>query len=63
VAATGATLDPDELVERASRSLARFKLPKRIIEVDALPHTATGKVQKWRLRPDRKREIDQAAGN
>jgi long-chain acyl-CoA synthetase len=63
VAATGATLDPDVLVEQASRSLARFKLPKRIIEVVALPHTATGKVMKWRLRPDRQREIDQAAGS
>jgi long-chain acyl-CoA synthetase len=33
--------------------LARFKLPRRIEVVDALPHTVTGKVMKWRLRPAR----------
>ena len=38
------------LLEQAGRSLARFKLPRQVIEVDALPHTATGKVMKWRLR-------------
>ena len=46
----GAVLDPDDLRNQAARSLARFKLPKRIVEVDSLPHTATGKVMKWRLR-------------
>ena len=46
----GAVLDPDELVAQAARSLARFKLPRRIVEVTELPYTATGKVMKWRLR-------------
>ncbi|MEO9237772.1 MAG: AMP-binding protein, partial [Jatrophihabitantaceae bacterium] len=46
----GAELDPDELISQAAGSLARFKLPRRVIEVDTLPHTATGKVMKWRLR-------------
>ncbi len=46
----GAVLDPQELLGQAGRSLARFKLPKQIIEVAELPHTATGKVMKWRLR-------------
>jgi long-chain acyl-CoA synthetase len=46
----GAVLDLEELLEQAGRSLARFKLPRRIVEVDRLPHTATGKVMKWRLR-------------
>jgi long-chain acyl-CoA synthetase len=46
----GASLDPDALIAAAGASLARFKLPRRIIEVEALPHTATGKVMKWRLR-------------
>ena len=50
VAEPGAVLDPDELLAQASRFLARFKLPKRIIEVIGLPHTATGKVMKWRLQ-------------
>jgi long-chain acyl-CoA synthetase len=47
----GAVLDPDELLAEAGRSLARFKLPRRLIEVDELPHTVTGKVMKWRLGP------------
>ena len=46
----GAHPDPDELLAQAGRSLARFKLPRRIIEVDTLPHTVTGKVMKWRLK-------------
>jgi long-chain acyl-CoA synthetase len=46
----GTVLDPDRLLIEAGRSLARFKLPKQIIEVSELPHTVTGKVMKWRLR-------------
>ena len=46
----GTVLDPDQLLAEAGRSLARFKLPKQIVEVTELPHTATGKVMKWRLR-------------
>jgi long-chain acyl-CoA synthetase len=49
VPAAGTVLDPEELLAEAGRSLARFKLPRRIVEVEALPHTATGKVMKWRL--------------
>ena len=46
----GAHLDLDELVATASRSLAKFKLPRQIEVVRTLPHTVTGKVMKWRLR-------------
>ena len=49
VAAPGAHIDVDDLVAVASRSLARFKLPRQVEVVDALPHTATGKVMKWQL--------------
>jgi long-chain acyl-CoA synthetase len=49
VPVAGADLRPDELLEAASRSLARFKLPARITVVDALPHTVTGKITKWML--------------
>ena len=52
VPAPGTALDADQLLAEASRSLARFKLPKQIIEVAELPHTVTGKVMKWQLRPD-----------
>jgi acyl-CoA synthetase (AMP-forming)/AMP-acid ligase II len=50
VAEPGAVLDPDRLLEQAAASLARFKLPRQLIEVDKLPYTATGKVMKWQLR-------------
>ncbi|MDQ1730456.1 MAG: long-chain acyl-CoA synthetase [Pseudonocardiales bacterium] len=50
IARAGASLDPEEILQVAAGSLARFKLPKRIVEVEALPRTATGKVMKWRLR-------------
>ena len=56
----GATLDPDALLAQAARSLARFKLPRRVIEVDALPHTVTGKVMKWRLDGPRCRAVPMA---
>ena len=49
VAEPGHDLVPDELVAAAARSLARFKLPRRIEVVDALPYTLTGKVKKWQL--------------
>jgi long-chain acyl-CoA synthetase len=50
VSEPGVVLDPDELIRQAGDSLAHFKLPRRIVQVDALPYTATGKVMKWRLR-------------
>ena len=53
VPASGAALDPDAILAEAATALARFKLPRRIEVVDTLPHTVTGKVMKWRLRPAR----------
>ena len=49
VPAAGAHIDVDDLLSVAARSLARFKLPRHVEVVDALPHTATGKVMKWQL--------------
>jgi len=42
--------DPEELRTFAAGRLARFKLPRRIVVVDELPKTGTGKVQKFVLR-------------
>jgi long-chain acyl-CoA synthetase len=50
VAAPGAEPSQQELLDWAGRSLARFKLPAAIEFVPELPHTATGKVIKSRLR-------------
>jgi long-chain acyl-CoA synthetase len=49
VPVAGTALHPDDLLEAAARSLARFKLPAQITVVDALPHTVTGKITKWML--------------
>jgi fatty-acyl-CoA synthase len=47
---SGATLTIDELREFAADSLARYKLPKRLELVKALPRNATGKILKYQLR-------------
>jgi long-chain acyl-CoA synthetase len=46
----GASLTEAELLGWAAGSLARFKLPAAVVFVDELPHSATGKVNKGRLR-------------
>ena len=50
VPAEGAAPTEAELLAWAARSLARFKLPSMVVFVPELPHTATGKVSKARLR-------------
>ncbi len=47
-----AALNPDDILEYCKANLARFKWPRHVFVVDAqeLPTTATGKVQKFRLR-------------
>jgi fatty-acyl-CoA synthase len=50
VARQGATVDESAVIEFVRGKLAGFKVPKRIIVVDELPKTATGKIQKFVLR-------------
>lgn len=61
VPAEGVAVDPAELERRlvahCRARLARFAVPKRVVVVEALPKTATGKVQKAELR----RELGPAA--
>jgi fatty-acyl-CoA synthase len=47
----GATIDADEVLALCREHLARFKVPKHVLFLDAddLPTTPTGKVQKFRL--------------
>ena len=49
-ARAGAEISVDAVLEHCSTRLARFKTPTVIRIVDALPHSATGKVAKGRLR-------------
>ena len=54
----GASATESELVEHVKQRIARFKAPRRVIFGD-LPKTATGKIQKFKLResgPDQGRE-------
>ena len=46
----GQTIDPDEVIAFARRSLAAYKVPRRIEVVDLLPRTASGKVQRALIR-------------
>ncbi|MDR0809598.1 MAG: malonyl-CoA synthase [Gemmobacter sp.] len=46
----GATLDPEATLAALRDRLARFKLPKAAVVVEALPRNAMGKVQKNLLR-------------
>ncbi len=46
----GAVLDPDAILAGISGQIARFKQPRRIEIVTALPRNAMGKVQKAQLR-------------
>jgi len=45
----GETADPDDLIQFCRRHLSGFKLPKQVVFME-LPKTATGKIQKFRLR-------------
>jgi long-chain acyl-CoA synthetase len=44
------TLTPEQIAAHCATRLARFKCPTVIRVVAALPHSATGKVAKGRLR-------------
>ena len=46
----GAQLSADDVIAHCALSLARFKCPTSVEFVDELPHSATGKVSKGRLR-------------
>ncbi|MFH1156207.1 MAG: acyl-CoA synthetase [Pseudomonadota bacterium] len=46
----GASVTEDELMEHCKKNLSSFKIPKKIIFVDALPKTPTGKILKRNMR-------------
>jgi acyl-coenzyme A synthetase/AMP-(fatty) acid ligase len=50
VARPGETVDPDEVVAFCRAGLAAFKRPRLVVQVEELPRTATGKIQRYRLR-------------
>jgi acyl-CoA synthetase (AMP-forming)/AMP-acid ligase II len=50
VLAPGATADERELIDHCRSRLAHYKCPTTVEMRDALPRTATGKLQKFKLR-------------
>ena len=46
----GAAVDPDEVIAFCRAGLASFKRPRAVVPVTELPRTATGKIQRFRLR-------------
>jgi acyl-CoA synthetase (AMP-forming)/AMP-acid ligase II len=50
VPATGGALDAGELQAFCRQHLAGFKVPKRIFVIDSLPHSSSGKIQKFMLK-------------
>jgi acyl-CoA synthetase (AMP-forming)/AMP-acid ligase II len=50
VPAAGRSVDPAAIVAWARERLANYKVPRRVVALDALPQNATGKVVKSELR-------------
>ena len=50
VVSDGTDVGAEELIKHCRASLAGYKCPKRIEFVESLPRTATGKLQKFKLR-------------
>jgi crotonobetaine/carnitine-CoA ligase len=51
-AVPGSLIDPAELLEFLTPRLAHFMLPRYVRIMDALPHTPTQKIEKYRLRQE-----------
>ena len=50
IPAPGSAVDADDLVQWCQERLAGYKRPRRYEIVDDLPKTATGKIQRFKLR-------------
>jgi benzoate-CoA ligase family protein len=50
VPAEGAVVDEDALIAWCREGLASFKKPSHVLEIEAVPRTATGKVQRFLVR-------------
>jgi acyl-coenzyme A synthetase/AMP-(fatty) acid ligase len=50
VLSPGATATGEELISWCEEGLAHFKRPRAVLLVDELPKTATGKIQRYKLR-------------
>jgi 2-aminobenzoate-CoA ligase len=62
VVAEGAARDAEALRAFVKKELAPYKCPREIVFLDALPRTATGKLQRFRLRTEAGQRGSAAAG-
>ena len=53
----GAALNPDEIAAYVGKNLAKHKTPKYVLFFDSLPLTASGKIQKYKLRDAVKEQL------
>jgi fatty-acyl-CoA synthase len=53
----GATLTAEEVRAFCDGQIARYKIPRYVKLVDGFPLTVTGKVQKFLMREQMKREL------
>ena len=51
-ASEDATPDPDELIRWCREKLPGYKVPRRIVVIEALPRNATGKIMRRLLKPE-----------
>ena len=60
-AASGTTGSAEDLIAWCAERLARFKVPRDVRFVDTFPMTASGKVQKYKLREEHEREAKKSS--
>lgn len=61
IAVAGRTITVEAVLAHCNARLARFKVPKSVVLTDAIPRTASGKVQKHLLKAQALAELDQSA--
>jgi fatty-acyl-CoA synthase len=61
--APGRTAQADELIDWCARDLARFKVPRYLRFVAEYPMTASGKIQKYKLRQEHEAQLSTQNGS
>ena len=57
IPAAGHVLTPDDVLSHCAARLAKFKIPATAVIAEAIPRTASGKVQKHVLRAQALKEL------
>lgn len=55
----GATLEPSDVQDFCRGKIARYKIPKYVFFIDSFPLTASGKIQKFILREDAAKRVQE----